>query len=127
MPETTMHEWMDANPCLFHPGEGEVGDVYCAMQQGPPLRVRRVDDWEATAVSDIVIEVEDCMVAARNQIRREHANTAMRLAFSKKHARHLCHSLIHALADSGDRVAYRLRDRISDIIEEVRREDEADD
>lgn len=117
--------WKQAHPMAFPLKQGRPGRVYRAATNGPPLMVKEIspDELPSDAAS-VVIEFDDDMKIATNQLMGTTNDTATLIALNPAHARFLCAALIHALADGGDRVAERLRVYMNIAMEEVQNEDQ---
>jgi hypothetical protein len=98
-----------------------IGSVTVVAADGPPLTVR---PW-AEADGDnkhISIEFEDIPARVQNQAlgQSNNDNDILRLCLHLADARKLTHNLIVRLAQSGDRVAQGIMEKMNDSMEQVR-------
>lgn len=111
-----------AIPVSYLDPRSGIGSVSVVASEGPPLSVKPWTEADGEDKS-ICIELENII----KTVEREMGLTddeVMRLCLHLSDARKLTHNLIYALAQSGDRIATRLRIFLDDTMAQIRAMDE---
>lgn len=102
---------------------GNVGRVYLAsVRRGQ--RDTEAAEYNGDGPPSVCLELEDLVGTVGKQLGVPSSEDTLRVVMNLPGARMLCHNLIEALADSGDRVALQIRHMMRQAMLQVRANDE---
>lgn len=113
---SNQNEWKEAIPAGFYLEKDKPGRVYRAKIDGPPMRIKKCEDWDYG--DGIAVEYEDMVKQAGGEMLGQEIDSTVRLLFQPSDARFLVVGLIEALATGGDVIAKRLSEVLDQVHEE---------